>query len=295
LINAGISVEKSPIVQKQKEHFINGKQKKSFAGTAKKNKSGKINQRSLVSVHQGPTVSDSDDDDDQPEYGHGQSASMAVVFKPKKHVSPRLVNAMMVGMTRRNSESRRISECDEYYGQAWGNDEIDTQLMQEESWQQQDLFGRPDAVENQQLRDVMSQQEEARDQEAEDTNIELGGYSDDVATEDDDKQCEEIESECSIIDETVRPSPKKAQTSPRKIRTRSKAWGTYVIPDSVMCSDEEDEEPRTRSRKRNAVIKTPLRAGATSKYLRRNSAQFPSMASKTLAARKARAGKKGSK
>ena len=292
LMNAGISIEKSPIVQKQKEHFINGK-KKSFAGTAKKNKFAKVNQRSLVPVRNRDAVSDSDDDDDQPD--HGQYVGMARVMKPRKHVSPRLVNAMMVGMTRRNSESRRISECDEHYGQAWYNDEVENQLMQEESWQQQDLFGRPDAVENQQLRDVMSQQEEARDQEVGETNVDLGSYSDDDATEDDDKQCEAIESECSIIDETVRPSPKKAQTSPRKIRTRSKAWGTYMIPDSIICSDVEDEEPRTRSRKRNVGIKTPLRAGATAKYLRRNSAQFPSMASKTLAVRKTRAGKKGSK
>ena len=28
LVNAGISIEKSPIVQRQKKHFINGKQKK---------------------------------------------------------------------------------------------------------------------------------------------------------------------------------------------------------------------------------------------------------------------------
>ena len=141
----------------------------------------------------------------------------------------------------------------------------------------------------------MSQQDEARDQEVEETNVDLGSYSDDVATEDDDKQCEEIESECSIIDETVRPSPKKDQPSPMRTRTRSKARRTFVIPDSLICSDVEDDEPRPRSRKRNVAIKTPLRAGATAKYLRRNSAQFPSIASKTLAVRKARAGKKGPK
>ena len=89
-------------------------------------------------------------------------------------------------------------------------------------------------------------------------------------------------------DETVRPSL-------MKMRTRSKARLVYVEPEAIMCSDVEDDEPRPRPRKRNVAIKTPLRAGATAKYLRRNSNQFPSIASKTLAARKSRAGKKGTK
>ena len=89
-------------------------------------------------------------------------------------------------------------------------------------------------------------------------------------------------------DETVRPSL-------MKMRTRSKARRVYVEPEAIMCSDVEDDEPRPRQRKRNPAITTPLRAGGTSKYFRRNSNQFPSIASKTLAARKSRAGKKGIK
>ena len=50
---------------------------------------------------------------------------MVIVAKPKKHVSPRLINAMMVGMTRRNTDPRRISECDAYEDQSWGNDEVE--------------------------------------------------------------------------------------------------------------------------------------------------------------------------
>ena len=101
----------------------------------------------------------------------------------------------------------------------------------------------------------------------------------------DDNDGAAVESECSIVDETVRPSP-------MKLRTRSKAIRAYVEPEPVMCSDTEDDEPRPRQRKRNHAIATPLRAGGTSKYFRRNSNKFPSIASKTFAAR---AGKKSTK
>ena len=100
LSNAGIIIERSPNVQKPREQFVNGKQKKKFAGTAKKNKSSRMAQRSLVPVNK-TELSDSDDDN-QPEYGN-----MAIVTKPK-HVSPRLINAMMVGITRRNPDHRRF-------------------------------------------------------------------------------------------------------------------------------------------------------------------------------------------
>ena len=151
LINSGISIEKSPIVQKQKEQFTNGKQKKSFAGAAKKNKMGKFAQRSLVQIPNGTTLSDSDDECDQPEYG-GNVGMMAIVAKPKKHVSSRLINAMMVGLTRRNSESRRISECDAYQDKSWGNDEVEAQMMTDESMQQENLFAEPDVQKALELR-----------------------------------------------------------------------------------------------------------------------------------------------
>ena len=80
-----------------------------------------------------------------------------------------------------------------------------------------------------------------------------------------------------------------------KLRTRSKAIRAYVEPEPVMRSDTEDDEPCPRQRKRNHVIATPLRTGGTSKYFRRNSNKFPSIASKTFAARKTRAGEKSTK
>ena len=162
-------------------------------------------------------------------------------------------------------------------------------MMTDESMHQENLFGgRPDVHEALELRDAMSQQGDARDQVAEEPNIVLEDYSDDGVSDEDDKHCETVESECSIVDETIR-------TSPMKMRTRSKARRTLVIPDPDICSDVEDDEPRPRQRKRNPAIKTPLRAGGNSKYFRRNSNQFPSIASKTLAVRKTRAGKKGAK
>ena len=98
MVNAGMSFDKSPNEPKPREHFVNGKQKNKFAGTAKKNKSSRIAQRSLVIVHDKIELSDSDDEN-QPDYG-----GMAILARPKKHVSPRTMNAMLVGITRRSSE-----------------------------------------------------------------------------------------------------------------------------------------------------------------------------------------------
>ena len=81
LINAGITIKRSPNVQKPREQTANGKQKNKFVGAAKKSKANKIAQRSLVPAEK-TELSDSDDDN-QPEYG-----SMTIVVEPKKHVSP---------------------------------------------------------------------------------------------------------------------------------------------------------------------------------------------------------------
>ena len=141
----------------------------------------------------------------------------------------------------------------------------------------------------------MSQQAIARDQDTQEPNIEVEPCGDNDALDEDDKYSPAIESDCSIVDETVRPSPMKTPPSPRRTRNGGKVRRALVVPEPFICSDVEDDEPRPQIRKRNAVIKTPLKAGATAKYLRRNSTQFQSIASKTFAARKARAGKKGSK
>ena len=177
-----------------------------------------------------------------------------------------------------------ISECD-----ASGDDgEIDGPMSFNGSMHE-DLFGEEHVHKALESRVVMDPQGDAReDRLAEDSTPELEACSNDSASDKDGDECEAVESECSIVDETVRPSP-------MKMRTRSKALPNIVVPDSLMCSDPEDDEPPLRQRKRNHTIATPLRAGGTSKYFRRNSNQFPSIASKTLAARKARVCKKGTK
>ena len=126
----------------------------------------------------------------------------------------------------------------------------------------------------------MDQQGSAQnDQQDEDSIPGLEPYTNDSASDSDGNEYAAVESECSIVDETVRPSP-------MKMRTRSKARPSYVIPDADICSDVEDNEPRPRQRKRNPAIATMPRAGGTSKIFRSNSNQFPSVASKALAARK---------
>ncbi len=73
----------------------NLKQKKIFAGTAKKNnRKDKVAQRFLVAVGERDSVSDSDEDS-QPEFG-----GVATVIKPQKHLSPPPINAhpRVVGM-----------------------------------------------------------------------------------------------------------------------------------------------------------------------------------------------------
>ncbi len=103
MIRSGISFDKLPNEQKQKDTSTNGRQKNNFAGTAKeRNKKDKVAQRSLVAVEEKDSVSDCNEDT-QPEFGR-----VAIV---NKYLSPRNMNAhpRMAGMKRHNSESH------EYY------------------------------------------------------------------------------------------------------------------------------------------------------------------------------------
>jgi hypothetical protein len=68
IIRSGISFDKIPNEQKQKEISANGKQKNNFAGTAKmKNRKDQVTQRFLVAVEEKESVSYSDEDN-QPEF-----------------------------------------------------------------------------------------------------------------------------------------------------------------------------------------------------------------------------------
>ncbi len=83
MIRSGISFDRAPNEQKQKETATTGKQENNFAGTAKKkNRKDKLAQRSLVVVEEKDSVSDSDEDT-QPEFG-----GAAIMQKPQENVSP---------------------------------------------------------------------------------------------------------------------------------------------------------------------------------------------------------------
>ena len=94
----------------------------------------------------------------------------------------------------------------------------------------------------------MDQQGDAQeDQTAEESNPELEPYSDDSASDKDGDEDVATGPEDDIVDETVTPSPKKMQT-------RSNSRKVLKIPDALICSDPEGEEPRPRQRKRISVI-----------------------------------------
>ena len=194
----------------------------------------------------------------------------------------------MVGITRHNSDSLKIRECDAFVDRVPDNDEIDAQMSFNESVNEE-RFGDQYVQKTLESRDVMDQQGSAQDDQLDEDSIPgLEPYTNDSTSDNDDNEYAAVESECSIVDETVR-------LSPMKMRTRSKARRSLVIPDADICSDVEDDEPRPRQRKRNPAIATMPRAGGTSKFFRRNSNQFPCVASKALAARKSQAGTKGRK
>ena len=144
---------------------------------------------------------------------------------------------MMVEITRRNSDSRRTSECDVFVDRVQDNDEIYAQMSFNESVQEE-LFGDRNVQKTLESRDVMDQQGSAQnDQQGEDSIPGLESYTNDSASDSDGNEYAAVKSECSIVDETVRPSP-------MKMRTRSKARRSLVIPAANICSDVEDNEPR---------------------------------------------------
>ncbi len=70
-----------------------------------------------------------------------------------------------------------------------------------------------------------------------------------------------------------------------KNRTRSKSR-KVVVPEPLLPSASEGKGPRPQLRKHSRASPAPLRAGGHAKYFRRNSNQFPIIASKKLAVRK---------
>ncbi len=99
---------------------------------------------------------------------------------------------------------------------------------------------------------------------------------------DDGNECSAAELDEESVDETFHQSPIKNCT-----RSRSRK---VVVPEPLLLSDSEDEEHRPLPSKSNRASPAPLRAGGHARYFRCSSNQFPIIASKKPAARKAKAG-----
>ncbi len=93
------------------------------------------------------------------------------------------------------------------------------------------------------------------------------------------------QSDGEIVVETIRQGPMKNST-----RSKSRK---VIVPESLLPSDSEDEKFRPQLRKRNRASPAPLRAGGHARYFRRNSNQFPSIASTKREVRKGKAGGRG--
>ena len=128
----------------------------------------------------------------------------------------------------------------------------------------------------------MTAQEEVSEPSMDDSNLCEQGQEDDDTRVDAPMEDQATDQEDSIIDETL-------DLSTVKDRTRSKSK-KYVIPSSISPPDSEDEQPRPSRSKRFQCGASVSRAGVTAKFLRRNSNQFASTASKKLIVRRGRAG-----
>ena len=149
------------------------------------------------------------------------------------------MNAMMVGITRRPSEFRRISDS---------NASVDRDLDGEDAVAQTSTrvsktiylvttSRRPWSPEMQGTRKVMRQKIITTPTPCPTWSLTLA-YSDDGASDKDEQEHVHAEPIDDIVDETIRPSP-------TKMRTRSKSRG-QVLPEPIICSDTEDDEPCPR-------------------------------------------------
>ncbi len=134
----------------------------------------------------------------------------------------------------------------------------------------------------QQVRDVMNAQEEVSEPSMDDSNMCEQGQEDDDTGVDAPVENQATDQEDSIIDETL-------NLSTVRDRTRSKSK-KYVIPEPLIPPNSDDEQPWSSRRKKTQRGASVSRAGVTAKFLRRNSNQFASSASKKHNARRGRAG-----
>ncbi len=147
---------------------------------------------------------------------------------------------------------------------------------------QEDLIGDDQAQDLQQVRDAINVQEEVSEPSMDDSNLCEQGQEEDDTGVAAPVENQAIDQEDSIIYETM-------DLSTVKDRTLSKSK-KYFIPTSISPPDSEDEQPRPSRRKRAQRGASVSRAGVIAKFLRRNSNQFSSTASKKLDTRRGRVG-----
>ena len=132
----------------------------------------------------------------------------------------------------------------------------------------------------------MNAQEEVSEPSMDDSNMCEQDQEDDDTGVDAPIENQTTDQEDSIIDETL-------NLSTVRDRTRSKSK-KLVIPTQCIPFDFDDEQPRPSSRKNSQPRASAPRTVVNAKFLRRNSNQFASTASKKLKAPRGRAGGRGS-
>jgi len=138
----------------------------------------------------------------------------------------------------------------------------------------------------QQIRDEMNAQEEVSDPPMDDSNMCEQDHEEDDTEVDAPVENQTTDQEDSIIDETLILSMVRDST-----RSKSKK---LVIPTQYIPFDLDDERSRPSSRKNPQSRASAPRTGVNAKFLRRNSNQFSSPASKNLKAPRGLAGGRGS-
>ena len=131
----------------------------------------------------------------------------------KKHVSPRTINALMVGMTHHDPDRlRQITESEASVDRASSSDEVNARTSFDGSLND-DLFGDTDIHKALESGDVTDQQGNAQeDPIMNDSAPELESGNEDSASDKDGDECATAESDDEIVDETVSPSPMKNHT-----------------------------------------------------------------------------------
>jgi hypothetical protein len=128
----------------------------------------------------------------------------------------------------------------------------------------------------------MNAQNEVPEPYMDDSNIcEQGQVEDNNARVDAPFEKQAIDQEDSILDETLDLSTLRELTWSKSQK--------YNILQPISPFESEDEQPRPSRRERSQRGASVSRAGVTAKFLRRNSNQFASTASKKLNARRERA------